>query len=87
MKLNVLLAKTDLLSKHFLSMIKHYSAYFTKAQGDFKGARATYEAADGMVDDPSKRGFRSVVTTVDEKYDYFLENSKEYINSLFSQEI
>lgn len=86
MKLNVLLAKTELLSKHFTGMVKDYCSYFSKNQGDFKGVRATYEAAEGMVDDPSKRGFNQVVTTVDEKFEYFQSSSKEYINALFSQE-
>lgn len=86
MKLNVLLAKTDNLGAYFKGMMKDYSRFFVKSQGAFQGEKRTYQPKDGTIDEPSKRGNRVVQTTVDEKLDWFMKNSKEYINSLFSQE-
>ncbi len=86
MKLNVLLAITDALRIKYKNMIADYSRFFTKSQGAFMGVKNTYVAKDGMVDDPSKRSQQKIQTTVNEKLEYFLAESKEFINSLFSQE-
>jgi len=85
-KLNVLLAKTDSLAPQFKGMISDYGKFFSKNQGAFMGQKKTYEANEGTVDDPTKRGNMLVQTTVNEKLTWFKENSKEYIDSLFSQE-
>lgn len=85
-KLNVLLAKTDSLAPLFKGMIQDYAKFFTKSQGAFLGEKRTYEAREGTIDDPSKRGNVLVQTTVDEKLKWFKENSKEYIDALFAQE-
>lgn len=85
-KLNVLLALTDQLRVKYKNMISDYSKYFSKSQGDFKGSKRTYTPREGVIDDPSKRGLVHIVTTVDEKIDYFIQESKEFIDALFSQE-
>lgn len=86
MKLNVLLAKTDQLATYYKGMLKDYINFFSKKQGAFLGDKKTYEAKADMIDDPSKRGVVKVQTTVTEKLNYFVDNSKDYIDALFSQE-
>jgi hypothetical protein len=86
MRLNVLLAKTDGLAGSCRSMIKDYGKFFAKKGGAFVGERRTYEPREGYADIPSSRGISLIQTTVPEKLDWFKENSKEYINALFSQE-
>lgn len=85
-KLNVLLAKTDHLADVFKKGLADYVNFFKKDQGAFKGERKTYQPADGMIDVPSMRNIKLVVTTVDEKLSYLASNSADYIDSLFSQE-
>lgn len=86
MKLNVLLAKTDVLATEFKNSINNYGKFFSKSQGAFLGEKRTYQPNEGTVDEPSKRGNVKVQTTMAEKIDYFINSNKEYINSLFSQE-
>ena len=85
-KLNVLLAKTDHLASVFKKNLEDYIKFFKGSQGSFKGEKKTYEPKPGTIDLPNERSNRLVVTTVNEKLDYFVENSKEYIDALFSQE-
>lgn len=85
-KLNVLLAKTDALASSFKAMIADYISYFSKNQSDFRGERKTYDPKDGMIDIPSERSDKRIVTTVDEKFKWMEDTSKEYIDALFSQE-
>ena len=86
LKLNVLLAITDALRVKFKNMVADHTKFYSKSQGSFKGAKATYVAREGCLDDMSKRGFTRVVTTVDEKISYFIKESREFIDALFSQE-
>lgn len=85
-KLNSLLAKTDALGPSFKAGIASYTTFFKDKQGAFRGERRTYTANDGTVDVPGKRKNDLVVTTVAEKLEYLVDTSKDYINSLFSQE-
>lgn len=85
-KLNVLLAKTDQLSSSFKKGITEYIKFFKSAQGSFIGEKKTYSPKEGTIDEPSLRKNQLVVTTVDEKLEYLVNSSKEYIDSLFSQE-
>ena len=85
-KLNVLLAVTDHLRLNYKNMVQEYTKFFSKSQGAFKGEKRTYVAREGVIDDPSKKGIVKVVTTVDEKLDYFNEHSTKFINALFNQE-
>lgn len=86
LKLNVLLGKTDHLASQFGGMLKDYIKFFKGSQGAFVGEKRTYVPKDETVDDPSKRKNILVQTTVDEKWDWLKENTKEYIDSLFSVE-
>ena len=85
-KLNVLLAKTDHLASSFKKCLVDYLGFFKKEQGQFKGDKKTYTPKDGTIDEPSKRGTKNVVTTVDEKLLWLKETNSEYIDALFSQE-
>lgn len=85
-KLNVLLAKTDHLGASFREAIKGYIHYFDKSQTAFKGEKKTYIPKEGMIDEPGKRDVRLVVTTVDKKLQWLEDNSKEYVDALFSLE-
>jgi hypothetical protein len=85
-KLNVLLAKTDHLATSFKKSVQDYIQFFKDKGGAFKGEKKTYTPKEGTVDEPSKRGNKLVVTTVQEKLDWLKETNTEYINALFSQE-
>lgn len=85
-KLNVLLAKTDSLAPYYRGMIGDFAKFFNKSQGAFLGEQRTYTSKPDTVDEPNKRGTVVVQTTVDEKLDWFKNNSKEYLDALFSQE-
>jgi len=85
-KLNVLLAMTDALRTKFKGMVTDYTVFFKKDQGAFKGTKATYVNREGAIDDPSKRKFIKVVTTVDEKIKYFIKEAGPFVSALFSQE-
>jgi len=86
MKLNVLLAKTDSLATQFKGMVVDFAKFFKNKQGAFVGEKKTYQPKEGTIDEPTKRGNTLVQTTVDEKFKWFKENSKEYIDALFAQE-
>lgn len=86
LKLNILLAKTDLLASSFTASIKDYIGFFDKSQGSFRGEKKTYASKANTEDDPRLRNIKLVVTTVDDKLDWFENNSKEYIDALFSLE-
>jgi len=86
MKLNTLLAKTDFLRSKFKNMISDYSQFFSKSQGSFLGEKGTYIPREGCLDELSKKKYVKVSTTVDEKFDYFIKENKEFIDALFSQE-
>lgn len=85
-KLNVLLAKTDHLASVFKKGLEDYVKFFKTSQGAFKGEKKTYEPRPNTIDLPGERSNRLVVTTVDEKLKYLQDNSREYIDALFSLE-
>ena len=86
MKLNTLLAKTDHLSSIFQAMVAEFKNFFGNNSTAFRGEKKTYEPAPNTADDPSRRANKFVISTVEEKLAWLEENSKEYIDSLFSQE-
>lgn len=85
-KLNVLLAVTDSLKGKQKRMVEDFVKFFKNSQGSFLGNKDTYTPKEGMVDEPGKRKYVKVVTTVDEKIDWFIKESDEFISSLFAQE-
>jgi hypothetical protein len=86
MKLNILLGKTDYLASTFSKMLKDYIGFFKTKQGAFLGEKITFSPKEGTVDEPSKRKNSVVQTTVGEKFEWFKENSKSYVDALFSVE-
>lgn len=85
-KLHVLLAKTDMLSKTWTTLLENYISFFSSKQGAFRGELKTYEPKTGQLDKPEERGNTIVITTVDEKLQYLEENTADYIDALMSQE-
>lgn len=85
-KLSVLLALTDSLAPYFKGMVGDYSKFFKSSQGAFMGQKKTYVANEGTIDEPTKRQNILVQTTVTEKFEWFKNNAKEYIDALFAQE-
>lgn len=85
-KLHVVLALTEQVRPRFKAMINDYTSFFKGRQGSFLGEKSTYVAREGMVDEPNRRKYIRIITTVDEKLEYFIESSKDFINDLFTQE-
>ncbi len=85
-KLNVLLGITDHQAALYKAALQDYIQFFKSKQGAFKGERKTYTPKEGTMDDPSKRGFTGVVTTVQEKLDWFTQNNIPYIDAQFTVE-
>lgn len=85
-KLNVLLAKTDHLTVSYKENIDDYIGFFKHHAGSFLGEKKTYEPKADMIDLPSERANKSVVSTVREKFEWFEKSNGEYIDSLFAQE-
>ena len=86
MKLNVLLALTDQLRSKYKNMVKDFTKFFTDGQSAFLGEKNTYEPRKDTIDDPSKKKVTKVVTTVDEKLEWFIKESEQFVDALFSQE-
>ena len=85
-KLSVFLGLRDKLEKTFKNMLTDMHSKFKKNQGLFKGHRKTFAAYDGYVDDPTKRNFKKVSSTVGEQLKYFKENTSEYFKITLSIE-
>lgn len=85
-KLKLVLALTQDAGSQNAALISDYSKFFDKSQGAFLGFRNTYQPKEQSIDDPSKRGYQRVTTTVDEKIDYFIEKSESYIQNVLTKE-
>ena len=86
MKLNVLLALRERLGNRYTQLVKDYSAFFRGRQGAFLGTHKTYVPVEGYPVDSSKVANVRVITTVDEKFAWFLKEALEYINTTLSIE-
>lgn len=89
MKQHVLLAKTEHSGAQFRELVKGYVKTFKDNQSNesiFRGIRQTYQAKEGFLDEPSKRGFRPVRNTVPEYLEYLEKTSNEYVSNLFALE-
>ncbi len=84
--MNVLLATTDHERTKYKNMVNNFTEFFNKSQGSFIGEKKTYTPREDTIDEPTLRGFTKITTTVKEKLDYFLEESKGFIDALFAQE-
>lgn len=86
MKMNTLLAKVEHGTSRFCKMIADYGNFFKKNQGAFIGVKKTFVPRDGYAEDSRYIGNQSVVTTVDEKLNWFEGQSIPYLQELFSVE-
>ena len=86
MKLNVLLAKLEQGASQFKALLRDYTAFFKKESDNFRGVKNTYEPRPDTIDLPAERKLITVVTTVDEKFDYFTNMVKNYISEMFNCE-
>lgn len=85
-KLSVLLGLRDKVEKSFSGMLKDMAGKFKNNQGLFLGYRNTYTALEGYADDPSKRGFVNVQSTVEEQFTWFKTHTIDYFDTVFSIE-
>lgn len=86
MKLAVLLGLRDKVEKTFGNMLDDMFQKFKNKQGLFRGLRKTYQLFDGFADDPTKRGFTNVASTVEEQLSWFKDNTRDYFNIVFGIE-
>lgn len=86
MKTNVVLALIEQGSSVFKALVADYAGFFKRNQGDFKGYKKTYVARPDTMDEPSYRGSQQVVTTVQEKLQWFKENASQYLDQKLSIE-
>lgn len=85
-KLNTLLALREKYETTFKNALIDLIRKFDKDQGLFSGTRKTYEAIQGYADEPTKRAFRKVASTVKEQLDWFKQYNQEYLKQLFTIE-
>ena len=60
--------------------------FFKKNQGMFQGIKKTFKPRDGYAEDARYMGTTKVATTVEEKLEWFEQNSIPYLNELFAVE-
>ncbi len=80
------MGRVESLASNFKANLQDYVQFFTKHQGNFKGIRKTYIPRPDTIDLPTERVSIAVVTTVQEKLDWFVETNERYITDLFSVE-
>jgi hypothetical protein len=85
-KLSVFLGLRERLEKTFQNALEDMFNKYKSKQGLFKGQRNTYIALDGYADEPNKRAFVNVSSTVSEQFDWFADHNKDFMNVVFSIE-
>jgi len=85
-KLNTLLALREKYETTFKNALNDLVSKFKSEQGLFQGVRKTYEAIEGFADEPNKRVFRKVASTVQEQLDWFKKYNTDYLKQLFTIE-
>jgi hypothetical protein len=85
-KLNTLLALREKYETSFKNALNDLVKKFKEKQGHFSGERKTYVALEGYADEPTKRNFRKVASTVNEQLEWFEKYNLEYLKQLFSIE-
>lgn len=85
-KLKLVLALTQDAASRYAALVRDYSKFFTGQQGAFLGFKNTYQPKDEAVDDPTKRGYTKVITTVPEKLNYFVDSVQDYIQNVLTKE-
>ena len=86
MKLNVLLALREKLANRYAAMNGDYTSFFKNKQGAFQGILKTHSPLDGYAVDATKVANVRVITTVNEKMDWWLKEALEYFNTALSIE-
>lgn len=86
LKMNTLLAKVEHSTASISRLFADYLNFFKNKQGMFRGTKKTYIPRDGYFEDPTKMGTVVVATTVDEKFDWFNAQFKNWLNDVFSVE-
>ena len=85
-RLSVLLGLRDKVETNFKNMVDDMFKKFKSNQGLFMGQRTTYQPLEGYADEPSKRGFVNVQSTVEEQLDWMKEHTKDFMDVVFSIE-
>lgn len=85
-KQSVLLGLRDKTEKNYANMLDDMLQKFKNKQTLFKGQRRTYQAFDGFADEPGKRGFTKVSSTVTEQLAWFKTYVKDFFDITFSIE-
>jgi len=85
-KLSVFLGLRDRTEKTNQNMLDDMHGKFKNKQGLFQGIRNTYEPLTGYADEPGKRNFTAVASTVKEQLDWFKEHTKDFYGITFSIE-
>lgn len=82
--MNTLLATLDHLKSQHKKRVADYTAFFKSKQGAFKGIKKTHSPKDGFLPDPAYLANVGVVTTVDEKLEWFNQAFKELLKAQLS---
>lgn len=85
-KLNVLLALREKLGNRYAAMIGDYTSFFKNKQGAFQGTLKTHNPLEGYSVDITKVANTRVITTVNEKMDWWIKEALQYINVALSIE-
>lgn len=85
-KLAVALGLREKTEKDFTNMVNDMTDKFVKKQGLFIGGRQTFEAMEGFADEPEKRKFQNVASTVKEQLNWFKDKGADYLKTTLSIE-
>lgn len=85
-KLSVSLGLRDKVEKNYANMLDDMFRKFKTQQGIFKGERHTYDALEGFADEPTKRKYTAVDSTVEEQIEWFSKETRDYFKIIFSIE-
>ena len=85
-KLSVSLGVRDKLEKTHASLLDDMFQKFKSQQNLFRGQLRTYTALDGFADDPSKRGYTHVSSTVKEQLDWYTKYAEPFLTNTLSVE-
>lgn len=85
-KLSTLLGLRERVETGFKNMLDDMFKKFKNNQGLFMGERKTYTPEDGFADEPTKRGFVNVSSTVPEQLAWMNTYTEDFMNVIFSIE-
>ena len=86
LKLNQLLASTQILGGQFRALVKDYIVFFKNKESHFTGSMSVYVKQEGTIDEPKRTYNNPVTTTVEEKLKWFEDTASKFIDMLFKQE-